>query len=169
MTVHRTVVVQGAKQIEDVPGIEQIGDAFELRFSNSTRQLERALPDAEILLSWDLRPAGLRENWHRAERLRWIHWGGAGVDAVLFPELVTSDVVLTNSQGIFDRAMAEYVLVRSPCPPDLNGDGMVGVPDLLALLAAWGTNPGGPPDFDGDGVVAVPDLLTLLAAWGPCE
>ncbi len=26
-----------------------------------------------------------------------------------------------------------------------------------------------PPDIDGDGVVAVPDLLTLLAAWGPCQ
>ncbi len=25
-----------------------------------------------------------------------------------------------------------------------------------------------PPDFDGDGVVAVPDLLTLLAAWELC-
>ncbi len=25
-----------------------------------------------------------------------------------------------------------------------------------------------PPDLDGDGVVAVPDLLTMLAAWGLC-
>ena len=25
-----------------------------------------------------------------------------------------------------------------------------------------------PADLDGDGVVAVPDLLALLAAWGPC-
>jgi phosphoglycerate dehydrogenase-like enzyme len=103
-------VVQGVKQIEDIPGIERIGDAVDLRFSNSARQLERALPDAEILLSWDLRAAGLRETWHRAERLRWIHWAGAGVDAALFPELVSSDVVLTNSKGVFDRAMAEYVL-----------------------------------------------------------
>jgi len=103
-------VVQGVKRIEEIPGIERIGDAVDWRFSNSARQLERALPDAEILLSWDLRVAGLRETWHRAERLRWIHWAGAGVDAALFPELVSSDVVLTNSKGVFDRAMAEYVL-----------------------------------------------------------
>ena len=25
-----------------------------------------------------------------------------------------------------------------PCPADLNGDGVVAVPDLLELLAAWG-------------------------------
>ncbi len=54
------------------------------------------------------------------------------------------------------------------CPWDLDGRGSVDVPDLLALLAAWDTNPCGPPDFNGDGAVNVPDLLTLLAAWGPC-
>ncbi len=55
-----------------------------------------------------------------------------------------------------------------PCPADLDGDDAVAVPDLLTLLAAWGTNPGGPPDLDGDGTVVVPDLLQLLASWGPC-
>ncbi len=55
-----------------------------------------------------------------------------------------------------------------PCPADLNGDGAVGILDLLALLAAWGTDPGGPPDFDGDGTVGILDLLELLANWGDC-
>jgi hypothetical protein len=54
------------------------------------------------------------------------------------------------------------------CPPDLDGDGFVGISDLLALLAAWGTNPGGPPDLDGNGIVGIGDLLILLASWGPC-
>ena len=39
---------------------------------------------------------------------------------------------------------------------------------LLALLAAWGTDPGGPPDFDGDGEVRTTDLLAMIANWGPC-
>ncbi len=55
-----------------------------------------------------------------------------------------------------------------PCPWDLDGDGDVGVPDLLELLSQWGTAPGGPPDFDGDFNVGVPDLLILLANWGKC-
>ncbi len=55
------------------------------------------------------------------------------------------------------------------CPWDLDGNSSVGILDLLALLAAWGTNPGGPPDFDGDGTVGILDLLTLLANWGPCS
>ena len=110
VTTHRAVVIQGAKRIEDIPGIERIGDTVDLRFSNSATQLESALSGAEILLGWDFRAAELRDAWRRADRLRWIHWAGAGVDAALFPELVASDVVLTNSQGVFDRAMAEYVL-----------------------------------------------------------
>ncbi len=28
--------------------------------------------------------------------------------------------------------------------------------------------PGHPMDFDGDGVVGITDLLELLANWGPC-
>ena len=54
------------------------------------------------------------------------------------------------------------------CVEDLDDDFVVGISDLLQLLAVWGNNPQGPPDFDGDGVVGVRDLLTLLTAWGPC-
>jgi hypothetical protein len=53
------------------------------------------------------------------------------------------------------------------CPEDINGDAVVDVLDLLALLAAWG-NTGGPEDINGDGIVDVLDLLQLLGAWGPC-
>ncbi len=53
-----------------------------------------------------------------------------------------------------------------PCPWDCgDGDGAVGIVDLLALLAQWGTP--GPCDLDGNGVGAT-DLLVLLAFWGPC-
>lgn len=56
----------------------------------------------------------------------------------------------------------------APCPWDVDGDGSVNVGDLLAMLAAWGPNPGHAADFDGDGAVGVTDLLALLAHWGPC-
>jgi len=54
------------------------------------------------------------------------------------------------------------------CPADINGDGMVDVLDLLAVLAAWGDCPGCPEDITGDDVVDVLDLLEVLGAWGPC-
>ncbi len=68
----------------------------------------------------------------------------------------------SGSAYLFDAA------APGKCPWDLDADGTVGILDLLALLAAWGTDPVGPPDFDGDGVVGILDLLTLLANWGRC-
>jgi hypothetical protein len=58
-----------------------------------------------------------------------------------------------------------------PCPWDLDGDGMVGMPDFELLWGSFGpcADPGNcPADFDGDGSVAVRDFLALLANWGPC-
>ncbi|MDP7030617.1 MAG: hypothetical protein QF733_10430, partial [Phycisphaerales bacterium] len=53
------------------------------------------------------------------------------------------------------------------CQADVNGDGDVGVDDLLTVLEGWGGDgPGG--DIDGDGTIGVNDLLALIAAWGPC-
>lgn len=54
------------------------------------------------------------------------------------------------------------------CPADFNDDAVVGVQDLLDLLAAWGACASCPEDIDGDASVGVSDLLQLLAAWGEC-
>ena len=53
---------------------------------------------------------------------------------------------------------------------DLNGDGAVGVKDLLGLLGSWGPCAKGCclADLDLDGDVGVKDLLILLGNWGPC-
>lgn len=63
-----------------------------------------------MLLGLSFHSQAMREAWPTQDRLAWIHWCGAGVDSLLFEELVASDVVLTNSRGVFDRAMAEYTL-----------------------------------------------------------
>jgi len=53
-------------------------------------------------------------------------------------------------------------------PGDLNGDGIVGVDDLLIVIANWGPcGPDCPADINGDGIVGVDDLLIVIANWGP--
>ena len=62
-------------------------------------------------------------------------------------------------------------LLPDPCPPDLDHDGIVGVVDLLALLAVYGPCSdcmSCPADFNSDCDVNVADLLNLLIAWGTC-
>ncbi|KRW96652.1 D-2-hydroxyacid dehydrogenase [Paracoccus sp. MKU1] len=104
------IVIGGAAQPEDIPGFDQIGVEHEIAFAPDDETLRRHLPEAEVFVSWSFRNSGLERNWDCAGKLKWLHWCGAGVKPALFPALVDSKVVLTNARGIFDQAMAEYVL-----------------------------------------------------------
>ena len=55
------------------------------------------------------------------------------------------------------------------CIGDINGDFIVNVADVLAVIADWGSTANVPADVNNDGVVDVLDLLHIVAAWGPCE
>jgi probable HAF family extracellular repeat protein len=61
------------------------------------------------------------------------------------------------------------VLTPLAAGADLDGDGTVGISDLIELLARWGACPGSgacPWDLDGDSAVGGPDLALLLSGWG---
>lgn len=88
-----------------------VAAAAEVRLVESDR-LATALPGAEVLFVYDFRSSALRETWSAADSLRWVQIASTGVDPVLFDEFVASDVVLTNSRGIFERPIAEYVLAQ---------------------------------------------------------
>ncbi|MCP4815079.1 MAG: DUF938 domain-containing protein, partial [Planctomycetaceae bacterium] len=58
-----------------------------------------------------------------------------------------------------------------PCP-DLDGNGIVNVNDMLDILSSWGPCPGTgdcPGDLGGNGSVGVEDLLAVIGGWGPCS
>jgi phosphoglycerate dehydrogenase-like enzyme len=68
--------------------------------------IEKDLRDAEIIFSGSLRP----EQFAAAGKLRWIHAPSAAVHQLLFPELVKSDVVVTNSREVHGPVVAEHVM-----------------------------------------------------------
>jgi hypothetical protein len=56
---------------------------------------------------------------------------------------------------------------------DITDDGTVGVPDLLAVINAWGgcelpCAPFCAADVTHDCTVGVPDLLAVINSWGAC-
>ncbi|MCZ6735323.1 MAG: hypothetical protein O7C65_05985 [Planctomycetota bacterium] len=87
------------------------------------------------------------------------------VDDPATPDTGNADCV----NPIVDMGAYEFLPFPSP-PGDLNGDGVVGITDLLILLASWGDCPALPEqcaaDLNYDCVVGIDDLLTLLANWG---
>ncbi|WP_052309139.1 D-2-hydroxyacid dehydrogenase [Saccharomonospora cyanea] len=89
--------------------MEPIERAATVRYARAD-ELPDALRGADALFVYDFLSRAVPGAWHAADRLRWLHIASAGVDPVMFPELRDSDVVLTNSRGVFDSAIAEYVL-----------------------------------------------------------
>jgi len=81
----------------------------------------RAAVDATVILQW----SGTRE-WLRAAlaaggKLRWVHSRSAGLDNLWFPELVESEVVLTNGRGVFSASLGSLCWVRSCISRKISG------------------------------------------------
>lgn len=89
--------------------MDTVERAAEVRYVRADG-LADGLSGADVLFVWDFFSTAVREAWPAADSLRWLHVASAGVDAMLFDELRASDVVLTNSRGVFDDSIAEYVL-----------------------------------------------------------
>lgn len=64
------------------------------------------IPDVDVAFTSELRPNQLAA----ARRLAWVHSPAAGVGAMLFPEMVTSAVVMTNSRGMSAEHIGEHVI-----------------------------------------------------------
>jgi phosphoglycerate dehydrogenase-like enzyme len=65
-----------------------------------------AIANAEVYLGFGMpRPLFLA-----ARRLRWVHSAAAGVGSALYPEMMASPVLLTNSAGVHAVPIAEYVV-----------------------------------------------------------
>ena len=93
------------------PHICQIAPDCEIIPITAEGEVQGDLEDAEVLfLRWGLGRETFQRLAASIPNLRWVHTISAGVDHVLFPELASSDTVLTNASGVFNVPIAETVL-----------------------------------------------------------
>lgn len=104
------VLVLVAAGEDELPGLGSLPDDIRVETVSDEAQLRQLLPDADVLVVTDFRTGLLERCWPESPRLRWVHATSAGVDALMFPALVNSDIAVTNARGVFDRGIAEYVL-----------------------------------------------------------
>ncbi len=109
MTDRPTVVILGPRD-EPPPGIERAHEHAELRSAHGDIELREVLPGADALFFWRASRRDLEAAWGAADRLRWIQTASDGVDGLLFPALIAADTTVTNGRGIFDDAIAEWVI-----------------------------------------------------------
>ena len=70
------------------------------------QRMNEEITEAEVMIGWQLRS----EQFAAARKLRWIHATTAAVHQLMFPELVASDVRVTNSTGIHGPVVAEHAI-----------------------------------------------------------
>lgn len=85
-----------------------------------------------------------------------------------YPRFFTKENIAVQA-GIASAARLEITVNISKTPwraGDVNGDGLVNVTDLLAVINAWGPCPMCAADVNYDSIVNVSDLLIVINTWG---
>ncbi len=90
--------------------LEQLPEPVNILVGDDPEFLRSHAPNADVILNGG--PGGrlLRVVLPLASRVRWVHTSSAGIEKVLFPELVESPVPLTNARGVFKESLAEFVV-----------------------------------------------------------
>jgi phosphoglycerate dehydrogenase-like enzyme len=68
--------------------------------------LKAEIVDADLMVASSIRA----EQFKPARRLKWIHSTAAAVHALLLPEVVASDVVITNARDVHGPAVSEHAM-----------------------------------------------------------
>jgi phosphoglycerate dehydrogenase-like enzyme len=90
--------------------LEELPPETGIAVGNSVEAFARAAPDATVIFNWSLGGDLLREVFRMCPNVQWVHSRSAGLDGLLFPELVESPVPLTNASGVFSQSLGEFVL-----------------------------------------------------------
>jgi phosphoglycerate dehydrogenase-like enzyme len=104
-----TVLVVAHPAAQFLKVLDRLPDRTHLVVGNREEIFREAAPGADVLLH-ALGPKDvLQAVFARAEKLRWVHSMSAGLDGMLFPELISSPVPLTNGRGVFSPSLGEWV------------------------------------------------------------
>jgi phosphoglycerate dehydrogenase-like enzyme len=104
-----TLLVLANPKAQYLKALGQISGPVRTIISDQLNALLENCPEADVVLdagTTDL----LTAIFPRTTRLRWLHCLKAGVEPILSPELVTSDVVLTCARGVHKVPLAEFVM-----------------------------------------------------------
>lgn len=82
--------------------IEEISDLIQIVTPNTSAETLQEIVDTDIVFGGFNR--SLFEN---AQQLKWVQVWAAGVDGILFPEFVESDIILTSAKGFVGTHLAD--------------------------------------------------------------
>jgi phosphoglycerate dehydrogenase-like enzyme len=78
----------------------------EVAYSARKGDDEQALRGADVLIGWSLSP----EQFRAAKSLRWVYCITAAVDQFLYPELISSEIAISNAGSVHGPVVAEHAM-----------------------------------------------------------
>jgi len=123
---------------------------------------------------------GIFEQNENGNALRWGTMYNFRFTATAAPKTGTIDLGLFRPGGVSSFAMTTIVpagdqidpcdMPLGDCPEDIDGNGIVGVGDILAIIDTFGDTGDGTfrpsGDVNGDCTVNVEDILQVVSSWG---
>jgi phosphoglycerate dehydrogenase-like enzyme len=90
--------------------LDKLPEPVEVRVGDHVEFLKTHAPEADVILNGSHHGELLHAVLPCARRVKWIHVLSAGVDKILFPELIESPVPVTNGRGVFKDSLAEFCI-----------------------------------------------------------
>jgi Phosphoglycerate dehydrogenase and related dehydrogenases len=106
----KPLIVLTAPGDRSIPFLAELRQMATIIVGDSGRDFADAAVHAEIVLNWSGSLALLREVFLMSAHVRWIHSRSAGLEQSLFPELIESEVSVTNGSGVFSPSLGEFAL-----------------------------------------------------------
>ena len=99
------VLINTSLTNDQIEKIKSVSSNVEVVVAESHNDQLANIADTDVILggvSHDLFP--------KAKKLKWLHVPSAGVDGVLFPEFISSDVILTSMKGYVGIHLADHAM-----------------------------------------------------------
>jgi phosphoglycerate dehydrogenase-like enzyme len=107
---NNTVLVLANPADPQLKKLAALPETTSIAVGDTAEAFARAAAQADVLFNWSESGPLFREVFTMCPQLHWVHSRAAGLDNLLFPEIVESPVPLTNGSGVFSPPLGEFVL-----------------------------------------------------------
>jgi len=105
-----SILVLAAPDEPQLSMLDDLRETASVVIGNSAQTFEKAASSADVIFNWSGSLSLIREVFLISSSVRWIHSRSAGLERTLFPELIASDVIMTNGSGVFSPSLGEFAL-----------------------------------------------------------
>ena len=107
----KTLLVVGSPTAPYLRLLDQLPKELNIAVGDRLEAFNNLAEEADVVLYTMMSPLALKNVWPMTKNVKWVHSMSAGLDTMLFPELVDSPAILTNARGIYKESLGEFGLL----------------------------------------------------------